>query len=668
MEALEARNKLWQAHTTVRSLRPGTRFNLSQGPLQKLGEPNPIYVVLAVTSIGINNLPKHTQEALAELFGPIPTLLQECIHSQNDVYRDPPQDKQHQQDQQQTKQVISQAKKLGYANHFEAIRADIPWRPVHQHNHRAQHNANTTTHGSQSAIVVGANGEASASGNNEIYCDRLGRVRIRYHWQGQHDDSNATCWVRVAQRSAGAGMGVQFLPRIGQEVLVKFIEGDIDRPVIFGALYNGQGEGGANPTPGGNSDNEANVTVFEPAHDHAVSAQANLAGGNSPVWHGASSDSPGHRNSSAVTGIRSKEFGSSGYNQLVFDDTDNQNRIQLKSTQAATELNLGHLLHTADNYRGSFRGLGAELRTDGYGAIRAGNGILISSYKVEHDAGKRDQAGDNVPGMAMMKQASMLAKTFSDAAKTHQTVQYASHIGSLKPNESHIAQDDKKEPAIKALHTAVSGMLNQDTLTEAKSDAADKSITPSQDKLPHSTDPIIAIAAKGGLSMVAGQDLQWNNGETTNLMSGLDTQLMTGNQFRMHTGQAIGILAGAVKPGENNLGLQLIAAKDTIDIQAQSDVINIQARDEIDILSSHAHIDWAAAKSISLSTAGGANITIAGGNITVQCPGKITIKAGKKSFLAAEKMNYALPTLPKHVCVQCMLNAAKQAAPFAKKA
>jgi hypothetical protein len=60
--------------------------------------------------------------------------------------------------------------------------------------------------------------------------------------------------------------------------------------------------------------------------------------------------------------------------------------------RATTEINLGHLLHTADNYRSSFRGWRAELRTDGYGAIRPGNGILISSHKVEHDAAKRNHA------------------------------------------------------------------------------------------------------------------------------------------------------------------------------------------------------------------------------------------------------------------------------------
>ncbi|MFZ6751402.1 type VI secretion system Vgr family protein [Undibacterium sp. Ren11W] len=650
MEATEARNKLWLAHSTVRSLRPGTRFSLSQGPLQQLGDTAPSYVVLNVSSAGINNLPKPAQQALAELFGPIPELLASCLPPET-----APETTQRSQ-QSQNQPMLEQAIKLGYANSFTAIRADIPWRPQNEE-HGARHNARPTALGSQTAIVVGANGQACPNGADEIYSDRLGRVRLRFHWQGQHDDANATCWVRVAQRAAGGGMGVQFLPRIGQEVLVQFIEGDIDRPLIIAALYNGQGEGGTLPTPGGKADAQANLTVYEAANDHSVSAQGNLAGGNSPVWHGASNDQPGHRNASAQWGIRSKEFGGSGYNQLVFDDTDQQGRIQLKTTQAATELNLGHLIHSADNYRGSFRGLGAELRTDAYGAIRAAAGILITSYKGEHGAATRDYAGDNVAGMALMKQATVLAKSFSDAAKTHQTVAYASHLGSSKADTSQI---DPKAAPLKALHTAVSGMLSQDSSAAAKSDAAAKSTAASADKLPHSTDPIIAISAKGGLGMTAGQDLQMANGETVTLMSGLDSQFITANQWRVQTGQAIGMLAGAVKPGENGIGLQLIAAKDAIDIQAQSDTIQIQAREEIDILSAHAHIDWAAAKSISLSTAGGANITIEGGNITVQCPGKILIQAGKKSFLAPEKTNYKLPILPQSICIECLKKRAAQ--------
>jgi len=96
-------------------------------------------------------------------------------------------------------------------------------------------------------------------------------------------------------------------------------------------------------------------------------------------------------------------------------------------------------------------------------------------------------------------------------------------------------------------------------------------------------------------------------------------------------------------------------------------VLNVQARDQVDIVSANAHIDWAAAKSISLSTAGGANITIKGGNITVQCPGKITIHAAKKSFTGPEQLDYPLPVMPRSICKECLLNAAAMGSPFAAK-
>jgi len=84
------------------------------------------------------------------------------------------------------------------------------------------------------------------------------RVKIRFHWQqAEAADDRDSCWVRVMQRQAGAGttrrqspggMGWQWLPRIGQEILVDLQGGDIDRPYILGALYNCKGEGGVIPT------------------------------------------------------------------------------------------------------------------------------------------------------------------------------------------------------------------------------------------------------------------------------------------------------------------------------------------------------------------------------------------------------------------------------------
>ncbi|MGZ8355626.1 MAG: DUF2345 domain-containing protein, partial [Telluria sp.] len=202
------------------------------------------------------------------------------------------------------------------------------------------------------------------------------------------------------------------------------------------------------------------------------------------------------------------------------------------------------------------------------------------------------------------------------------------------------------------------------SLDAARADASEKKTASGDDKLPHFTDPIIAIAAQGGLGASAGQSLQLANGETVTLMSGQDTQFITGGQMRIHTGQAIGVLGGAANPGEGNTGLQLIAAMDAIDIQAQGDELKVQARDEINVISANAHIDWAAAKSISLSTAGGANITIDGGNITVQCPGKIAIHAGKKSFTGPEKLNFSMPALPRSICVACLRKSLAAAPAF----
>ena len=593
MQGIEARTQLWNGRSTVRSLRAGTRLTVTRTPLRALGDAA-TFSVLRVTSVGVNNLPPPAQHALAELFGPIPELLQEVVQASG------PDD---------VALAITQAVKSGYANCFEAVPADLPWRP-YLPNGDGRRDAKPTAYGAQSAIVIGPDGSDEPNGADELYCDRLGRVRIRFHWQ---DETNATCWVRVAQRAAGGGMGSQFLPRIGQEVLVQFLENDIDRPIVVGALYNGWGEGGIAPTPGGQLGADSDNDCFASAHDHMPSGQGNLAGGNSPVWHGASGSIAGHRNMAAQWGIRSKEFGGRGYNQLLFDDTDAQGRVQLRCTHAATELNLGHLIHTADNYRGGFRGTGAELRTDAHGAVRAGAGVLITSYGMSHTAEVRDPACDNAAGIALLRQAAALADTFHAAASTHQTVGLTA--------------------SVKSMLESASG----------------------------ETDPLIAITAQDGFAAHTGQCLQLAGGKTALLSSGKDTQFVTGGQMRIHTGLALGVLGGAMKA---TIGLQFIAAKDAVDIQAQHDALKVQARDEVNVISANAHVDWAAAKRISLSTAGGANITIEGGNVTVQCPGKITVQAGKKKFSQPKSLKYPLPSFPNSVCKACLLAALRSGSPL----
>ena len=87
--------------------------------------------------------------------------------------------------------------------------------------------------GTQTAIVTGPPGE-------EIYVDNYGRVKVQFHWdrEGRYDE-HSSCWIRVSQNWAGKRWGAMFIPRIGQEVIVDFLEGDPDRPIITGRVYNG---------------------------------------------------------------------------------------------------------------------------------------------------------------------------------------------------------------------------------------------------------------------------------------------------------------------------------------------------------------------------------------------------------------------------------------------
>ncbi|MFJ5240113.1 type VI secretion system tip protein TssI/VgrG [Pseudomonas neuropathica] len=112
----------------------------------------------------------------------------------------------------------------GYRNRFRATPWDVPNRPPLRH-------PKPRILGSQSAVVTGPKGE-------EIHCDQYGRVKVQFHWdrEGQADDKTS-CWLRVSSAWAGAQYGGIAIPRIGMEVLVTFLEGDPDQPLISGCLY-----------------------------------------------------------------------------------------------------------------------------------------------------------------------------------------------------------------------------------------------------------------------------------------------------------------------------------------------------------------------------------------------------------------------------------------------
>jgi type VI secretion system secreted protein VgrG len=174
MEAEETLHETFFGEGNVRDLSPGYTFKLKDHPV---GTYNQEYLVCSVEHDGRNNF----------------------------------QDRR--------------AQGSTYANRFTCIPKKVPYRP-------ARVTRKPVMKGLQSAVVVGPKGE-------EIYTDKYGRVKVQFHWdrRGKRDEKSS-CWMRVAQAWAGKGWGSITIPRIGQEVLVDFLEGDPDQPIIVGSVYN----------------------------------------------------------------------------------------------------------------------------------------------------------------------------------------------------------------------------------------------------------------------------------------------------------------------------------------------------------------------------------------------------------------------------------------------
>jgi type VI secretion system secreted protein VgrG len=162
-----------------------------------------------------------------------------------------------------------------YQNTFSCIPASLALRPFRV-------TPKPLIHGTHSAYVVGPDG-------NEVFTDKYGRVKVQFHWDrtGKYDAERA-CWIRVAQTWAGKRWGASFWPRIGQEVIVAFEEGDPDQPIIVGSVY---------------------------SPDQMA------------PYLGDSPDSK-HKNDNKVTGVKSNTTpGGEGFNELRFDDTKDKQQL-----------------------------------------------------------------------------------------------------------------------------------------------------------------------------------------------------------------------------------------------------------------------------------------------------------------------------------------------------
>nr|WP_314628956.1 type VI secretion system Vgr family protein [uncultured Noviherbaspirillum sp.] len=114
---------------------------------------------------------------------------------------------------------------MSFTCRFIAVGQEHSYRPPRVHR-------KPVVRGPQTAVVVGKSGK-------EIWTDEYGRVKVQFHWDRVgKDDENSSCWVRVSQGWSGKGWGAMFIPRIGMEVVVAFLEGDPDRPLVTGCVYN----------------------------------------------------------------------------------------------------------------------------------------------------------------------------------------------------------------------------------------------------------------------------------------------------------------------------------------------------------------------------------------------------------------------------------------------
>ena len=234
-----------------------------------------------------------------------------------------------------------------YSNTLRCIRKQIPWRPGRNFN-----STDTRILAPQTATVVGPQGPDS------IHTDQYGRIRVQFHWDRQgSNDERSSAWVRVASSWAGSELGAAAVPRVGSEVIVQWLGGSPDRPIVTGSVFNER---------------------------------------NMPPWQ--------QPTQQALTGLRSRELAPHGgnaaggrSNHLILDDTHNKIQAQLKSDHQHSQLSLGHITRVEDNSgRKDGRGEGWELATNAWGVARAGMGMLLTTEARENAAGHAKDMGETV--------------------------------------------------------------------------------------------------------------------------------------------------------------------------------------------------------------------------------------------------------------------------------
>ncbi|AXE94788.1 type VI secretion system Vgr family protein [Paraburkholderia terricola] len=554
MEEWESRAKRFRGVGAVRRIDAGRWFELQSHPEHDVGsQQERQFAVIAVDWVVENNLPVSSGTT------DFPHSLNQTIAAAR---------AQHASDPALIVKATDGSEGFFMAT-VEAQRRGVPFRSPFEHRKPKMH--------IQTAIVAGPK-------NEEVFTDELNRIKVRMHWDRLNDgDEKASCWMRVAESDTGGSYGAVHVPRVGEEVIVSFLDGDCDKPIVTGRVYNGA---------------------------------------KTPEWH----------SNGILSGYRSKEYQGSGYNQMVMDDATGQNRVQLYSTSANSQLHLGYLIAQSDNTRGAYLGSGFDLKSEAYGAVRAAQGMYVSTHPA---TGSSSQPLDVRDARSQLVNSESVIESLSQASETHQAENLKDGYESLKSFTD--ATQNSVSGTTGGGNTAGGGTGNANGFKE----------------------PIMLFATPAGIAMSTQKSAHIAASGHVNLVSGQSTHIATGKSLLTSVGQKISLFV-------QNAGMKLFAAKGKIEVQAHNDGIEVTAQKTIKLISATGKIETAAKDEILLSS-GGAYIRMTGGNIEIHAPGRIDIKGAQHSFSGPASHPYKLPIMPQSVCVECMLRRASSRAGFVNK-
>ncbi|WP_301261172.1 type VI secretion system Vgr family protein [Eleftheria terrae] len=435
-----------------------------------------------------------------------------------------------------------------YTNSFVCQPKAVVWRPG-----RGFNSQRTQILAPQTATVVGPQGTGS------LHVDEYGRIQVQFHWDRAHSGS---CWVRVATHWAGGENGLISHPRVGSEVVIQFLDGHPDHPLVTGCVHN----------------------------------QAHM-----PPWR-----LPEQR---ALTGLRSRELTPEGgnsaggrSNHVLLDDTENGIQVQARSDHQASQLSLGHITRVEDNAgRKDARGQGFELRTDGHGALRAAQGLLLTT---EERLNARAHTTDMAETLERLTQGQDLHQSLSDAAREAQ---------------AHQAGDqDEVVKALQAQTTDIRGSGGH----------------PADGDFPEFQAPHLTLASPAGIQATTQGSTHVVSAEHTALTSGGHTSLSAGKSLLASVKDAVRLFA-------YKAGMKLVAATSDIDIVALKDSINVLAKLNITQTANRITIT---AKEEVVVNGGGSFSKWSSGGITHGTSGPWQVKAA--SFSHSGPASMGSPSLP----------------------